>query len=311
VKLSIVTTMYQSAAFVEEFHRRASEAASALTGDYEIVMVDDGSGDGSLEAARGLLERDPNVAVVELSRNFGHHRAMMAGLEVASGDHVFLIDIDLEEDPAWLRRFWDELHARGADVVHGFQHTRKGGLLERIGGALHWWIIRRLSSYEIPKNLVTARLMTRAYVQALLLHKEQMTAIGGLWAITGFRQLGVPVTKGHRGGSSYSLARRIASAFDGITSFSEKPLIMVFVLGAAIFALSFTGGLYLIARRLTGDLPMSGYASLIVSIWMLGGLSIASVGVVGLYTARIFIETKHRPYVIIRGIHRRTGRSDS
>jgi putative glycosyltransferase len=177
-------------------------------------------------------------------------------------------------------------------------------VIERAGGALHWWIIRQLSSYRIPENLVTARLMTRQYVQALLLHREQKTAIGGLWAITGFRQAGLAVVKGFRGTSSYSFRRRIASAFDGITSFSEKPLIMVFVAGAVIFALSFAGGAFLIVRRLSGTVALSGYASLIVSIWMLGGLTIASIGVVGLYTARVFIETKQRPYVIVRAVYR-------
>jgi putative glycosyltransferase len=308
--LSIVTTLYQSAASIEEFHRRATAAALALTADYEIIMVDDGSEDDSLTTACRLLEHDPRLRIIELSRNFGHHRAMMAGLEAATGEHIFLIDVDLEEDPAWLERFWRELHSRNADVVYGQQVRRKGRPLERIGGALHWWIIRMLSSYEIPENLVTARLMTRQYVQALLLHREQKTAIGGLWAITGFRQVGLTVAKGFRGRSSYTLGQRMARGFDGITSFSEKPLILVFVLGGVIMAVSFMGGAYLIVRRLTGTLPVAGYASLIVSIWMLGGLCIASIGLVGLYTSRIFVETKRRPYVIVRGIHERE-RTDS
>ncbi len=303
MELSIVTTLYQSAAYVEEFYRHASAAARAITDDYEIVMVDDGSPDESQAIARGLVDRDPRVKVVELSRNFGHHKAMMTGLQLAQGDRVFLIDVDLEEDPAWLQRFWDELGRRDTDVVFGFQERRKGRLLERAGGALHWWLIRQLSNYPIPPNLVTARLMTRQYVRSLLLHLEQKTAIGGLWAITGYRQVGLPVAKRSNGRSSYSFARRVAAAFEGITAFSEKPLILVFLLGAAIFTLSFSGGLYLVARRLWGTLQLTGYASLIVSVWMLGGLCIASIGLVGLYTARIFVETKRRPYTIIRAIY--------
>lgn len=303
--LSIVTTLYKSAGCIEEFYRRASAAAAAITDQYEIVMVDDGSPDDSLAIALQVVAQDLRVRVIELSRNFGHHRAMMTGLEQARGDWVFLIDVDLEEDPAWLAQFMKVLTATGSDVVYGYQDRRKGRLLERAGGALHWWIIRRLSYYPIPENLVTARLMVREYVRSLLLHKEQNTAIGGLWAITGYKQTGTPVVKGFRGGSSYSLGRRIAMALDGITAFSEKPLILVFALGVAIFALSSCGGLYLVLRRLLGTALLSGWASVVVSIWMLGGLSIASIGILGLYIARIFIETKGRPYSIIRAVHSR------
>jgi putative glycosyltransferase len=281
MKLSIVTTLYKSGSYVEEFHRRASAEAANVSDDYEIVMVDDGSPDDSLDVAIKIATRDPRVRVVELSRNFGHHRAMMAGLRLARGALVFLIDVD---------------------VVFGYQAQRKGKLFEQVGGAVHWWLIRKLSYYPIPENLVTARLMTRQYVRSLIRYREQKTAIGGLWALTGYRQTGLPVIKGFRGATSYSVIRRVAVGLDGITSFSEKPLILVFLLGGAIFALSSVGAMYLIARRLTGTL-LSGWASLLVSVWMLGGLSIASIGVLGLYIARIFIETKRRPYSIIRKVH--------
>jgi putative glycosyltransferase len=302
MKLSIVTTLFRSAPFIDEFHRRISAVAGAITDDFEIVMVDDGSPDESLQVARRLAAADSRVKVIELSRNFGHHKAMMTGLDAAQGEFVFLIDVDLEEEPELLAQFWSTLFREDADVVYGFQTTRKGHVLERLGGALHWWVIRRLSSYPIPQNLVTARLMKRVYVRSLLLHREQKTAIGGLWAITGYRQLGVPVTKRSRGESSYSLGRRIAAGFEGITSFSEKPLILVFLLGVIIFGIALLGGTYLVFLRFSGRL-LSGWASVMVSIWMLGGLSIASMGILGLYVARIFIETKRRPYSIVRAIH--------
>jgi putative glycosyltransferase len=302
MKVSIVTTLYKSEPYLVEFHRRIVAAASSLGGDFEIVMVDDGSPDRSLQVALQIASADARVRVVELSRNFGHHKAMMTGLEVAQGDFVFLIDVDLEEDPDWLPLFWTTLHAEQVDVVYGFQLSRKGKVLERVGGAFHWWVIRHLSSYPIPQNLVTARLMTRQYVQSLILHREHKTAIGGLWAITGYRQRGLPVVKRSRGASSYSLGARIAMGFEGITSFSEKPLMLVFMLGAIIFAVALLGAMYLTVLRLSGQL-LSGWASVMVSIWMLGGLTIASMGILGLYVARIFIETKHRPYSIIRAVH--------
>jgi putative glycosyltransferase len=303
MKLSIVTTLYKSVAYIEEFHRRISAEAARVTDDYEIVMVDDGSPDASLEVAIKIATRDPRVSVVELARNFGHHRAMMTGLRLAEGTLVFLIDVDLEEEPEWLSRFWRTMTEGNYDVVFGYQAQRKGKLMEKVGGAVHWWLIRKLSYYPIPENLVTARLMTRQYVRSLIRHREQKTAIGGLWALTGYKQVGLPVNKGFRGETSYSIIRRLAVGLDGLTSFSEKPLILVFLLGSMIFALSSIGAIYLIVRRLTGTL-LSGWASLVVSVWMLGGLSIASIGVLGLYIARIFIETKGRPYSIIRKVHR-------
>ena len=302
MKLSVVTTLYRSAAYVEEFHRRMSAAAAAFAGDYEILFVDDGSPDESLGVALKVMEKDPHVRVIELSRNFGHHRAIMTGLHRATGDLVFLIDVDLEEDPEWLQSFAAVMDREACDVVYGYQTRRKGGAIERLGGALHWWLIRVLSNYPIPQNHVTTRLMRRSYVRSLLRHREHNTALGGLWALTGYRQVGVPVTKKWRGTSSYSFWKRLALVFDGLTAFSERPLMVVFVTGIAIFLLASAVAAYLIVRRLTGTL-LEGWVSVIVSVWMLGGMCIAAIGIVGLYTARIFIETKRRPYSIVRAIH--------
>jgi putative glycosyltransferase len=299
MKLSVVTTLYRSAPHIEEFHRRMSAEAAKLTPDYEILFVDDGSPDRSLDMAVALTPRDPHVRVIELSRNFGHHRALMTGLRHATGDVVFLIDVDLEEEPEWLSTFWETLTDERLDVVYGYQTRRKGSWLARIGGALHWWLIKLLSQYPIPESHVTARLMRRDYVRSLLRHREQNTALGGLWAITGYRQKGIPITKGWKGTSSYSFARRIRMAVDGLTAFSERPLMLVFATGIGIFVLASVVAAYLIFRRLTGTL-LEGWVSVIVSVWMLGGLCIASIGVIGLYTARIFLETKRRPYSIIR-----------
>src|SRR4051794_4078226 len=193
--LSVVTTLYKSAAYVEEFYRRASEAAQRITDDYEIVMVDDGSPDTSLDIACALAAKDGRVRVVELSRNFGHHKALMTGLDHARGDLCFMIDSDLEEDPGVLAAFIREFEASGADVVYGFQNERKGNWLERLTGAAAYWLFNKLIAQGIPRNHLTVRLMTRDYVDALLRHREQQTVIGGLWVITGFRQRGVPVRK--------------------------------------------------------------------------------------------------------------------
>lgn len=303
MELSVVTTLYKSAPYVEEFYRRITIEAQKITDDYEIIMVDDGSPDNSLEIALSIFENDPRLRIIELSRNFGHHKAMMTGLEHATGDLVFLIDSDLEEPPELLTYFYRQSTDEGWDVVYGYQEQkRKGGWIERHGGRLAWWFINIMLPVEIPFNHSTVRLMTKDYTQALVRHKEQKTAIGGLWVITGFHQSGVAFVKDARDESTYSFRARSLMLLDSVTSFSEIPLFAIFFLGLWILFISGIFGIYLIFRRFSGAV-LSGWVSTMVSIWFLGGLAIFCIGVVGLYISRIFIETKGRPYTIVRRIY--------
>lgn len=302
MKLSIVTTLYKSATYIEEFHRRITEAAKKITEDYEIIMVDDGSPDNSLEIALSILKADAHLRLLEFSRNFGHHKAMMSGIEYACGEFVFLIDVDLEEPPELLGTFFQTMIDGGWDVVYGYQERRKGGWFERYSGALAWSLLSLMLPVSIPHNHSTVRLMTQDYTRALVRHKEQKTAIGGLWVITGFRQVGVPFVKISRGASSYSFSSRMLMLLDSVTSFSERPLYMVFFLGLGILLLSVTIGIYLIFLKLVG-VVLAGWVSVMVSVWILGGLTIFCMGLVGLYVSRIFMETKGRPYTIIRKIY--------
>ena len=303
MKLSIVTTLYKSAPFIEEFHRRITAEAQKITEDYEIIMVDDGSPDNSLEVALDILKKDSHLRIIELSRNFGHHKAMITGLEHTSGELIFLIDVDLEEPPELLGRFYNTLSDGGWDVIYGYQEQqRKGSWFEKYCGGLAWWLVDLMLPVKIPHNHSTVRLMTRNYTQALVHHKEHKTAIGGLWVITGFKQTAIPFIKGYRGTSSYSVRARLFMLLDSVTSFSELPLYVVFFLGLGILFISGIFGMYLIFRRLTGTV-LAGWVSVMVSVWFLVGLAIFCVGVVGLYISRIFIETKRRPYTIIRRIY--------
>ena len=305
--LSIVTTLYDSAPYLEEFHARVSRSAAALVPEYEIVFVNDGSPDTSLDVALGLLRRDPHVRIVDLSRNFGHHKAMMTGLAHARGDLVFLIDSDLEEAPELLAEFLGTLRETSADVVYGVQQTRKGGSAERFTGWLFFKLFNLLSDSPIPPNVLTVRLMTRRYVNALVAHRERTMMIAGLFALTGFRQVPRTVTKGAKGRSSYSLGRKIRLFVDSITSFSAQPVVFIFYLGVIIGVSSSLAAVYLVARKLFFADALAGWPSLIVSVWMLGGLMLISIGIVGIYVSRIFVEAKQRPYTIVSQIHERTG----
>ena len=305
MKLSIVATLYQSAPYINEFHERATAAAKQLVGDnYEIVLVNDGSPDDSLDLAIRLTEQDSHVAVVDLSRNFGHHKAMMTGLAHAKGELVFLIDSDLEEEPEWLLSFYDQIKREQCDVVFGVQRERKGKLFERATGFAFYKLFRTWTGINQPDNIVTARIMTSRYVQALLGHQEREVNIGGLWIITGFKQTSQLVRKHSTSPTSYKLRGKFGHFVNAVTSFSSLPLVYTFFSGLFISISALFYLAYLIMRYLFISSPPSGYTSLIASIWFFSGLIIFFLGVQGIYISKIFSEVKQRPYTIIRHIYR-------
>jgi putative glycosyltransferase len=308
IRLSVVTTLYRSAPHIDEFYERAAKAARVITDDYEIVFVNDGSPDDSLQRARALVERDERVRVVDLSRNFGHHRAMMTALAHSRGELVFLIDSDLEEEPELLPRFYEAFEQHDVDVVYGVQESRRGGLGERVSGRAFYAVFNLLASFELPRDVLVARLMTRRYVAALLAHGERELLIAGLWQVTGFAQLPLPVVKHASSATTYSLRQKLRLLTYGVTAFSNRPLLFIAGLGAAILALSAVWIAYLLAVFLFAGDPPAGFTSILVSVWLLGGLIIFSLGVVAIYISVIFTETKARPYSIVRAVYDRDSR---
>ncbi|MCW5299437.1 glycosyltransferase [Herbaspirillum lusitanum] len=304
MKLSIVATLYQSAEYIAEFYRRASAAARQLVGeDYEIVFVNDGSPDNSVELAAQLTESDDHVVVVDLARNFGHHKAMMAGLQQSSGDKIFLIDSDLEEEPEWLMTFSERMAAEKADVVYGVQSRRKGNWFEQFSGYLFYSLFNLLSNIDHPRNLVTARLMSRRYVNALLRHGERELVISCLWVITGFKQCAHPIKKHQTSKSTYGFFKKLNHLVNAVTSFSEAPLKMIFFCGIAVLLAACTYASWLVVNRFFMARHIDGWTSIMVSVWILGGLIISFIGVIGIYLAKVFSETKQRPYVIVREVY--------
>jgi putative glycosyltransferase len=310
VKLSIVTTLYRSAATIDEFYSRAMKAAEAITNDIELVMVNDGSPDQSIDLALALQRADPRVVVIDLARNFGHHKAMMTGLAHVTGDLVFLIDSDLEEQPEDLALFHRRLAQGDCDVVYGVQEIRRGGLIERATGALFFSMVGLLSDQPLPRNLVTVRLMTRDYVRALVRHRDREFLIAHLWQVSGFRQQAIAVNKLSLSPSTYSLRQRVEMAVKHVTTTSTKLLYLVLYAGLLIFGLSIAVVLYYIGRYFTSGIGVDGFTSQIVSIWFLGGLITLILGILGIYIANIMAETKRRPYTIVRRIHRANAAAD-
>lgn len=303
--LSIVTTMYKSSGFVGSFYERITEVARKITADYEIIFVNDGSPDSSVSLAVELSKIDPKICVIDLSRNFGHHQAILAGLRHARGNFAFLIDVDLEEQPEWLIDFWQELHVSSADVVYGIQTARGGSLLKRHTGALFYKLFNLTSDTQVPENQCTVRLMNRSYLDAIIGFTEADVFLAGLFSWSGFSQRPLHVTKMNRSGkSTYTPVRLLRLFLNAITSFSAYPLTLIFFVGTCITLLSVTYAIGLLIKRLLEpDTVLSGFTSLMVSLWFIGGSIISILGVIGIYVGKIFKETKSRPQYLVRSIY--------
>lgn len=301
MKLSVVTTLYGSEATVEEFHRRMSRAAQPVAREVEFVYVNDGSPDRSLERVLELRRRDPRISIVDLARNFGHHPALMTALEAASGDFIFLIDSDLEEAPELLPDFWQTLNDNPtADAVYGVQVRRKGGLSERLAGRLWYALFCRLTDLAYPADGLTARLMTRRFVDAVLLHKERDLDMMGIFALAGHEQISIPATKTSKGKTSYTAGRRLGIALTGLISFTTAPLTLILVLGLLIVLASLVAGAVWLLLACTGAAGFSLAGLALWSIWFVAGLLLTALGILALYTGRILKEAKARPRAIVR-----------
>lgn len=306
MKLSIVATLYLSAPYIKEFHQRACTAARELVGeDYEIVLVNDGSPDNSLDLAVKLTECDDHIVVVDLSRNFGHYKAMMTGLANTQGERIFLIDSDLEEDPEYLTGFARQMDSESCDVVYGVQEKRKGGWFERWSGQWFNRLFKVLTGLALPENITTARLMTRRYVEALLRHEEREVFMAGLWHITGFDQRPQAVKKHSTSATTYTLRRKMSVLVNSVTSFSNAPLVGIFYIGVSISMVASAYIAYLVLNWMFLAKPVGGWTSVMASIWLLGGMIISFIGIVGIYLSKIYSEAKQRPYTIVRQVYAR------
>lgn len=301
--LSVVTTLYRSAPHIEEFVERSAAAARDLVGEsFEIVIVNDGSPDDSLERSRALRERYPQIVLVDLSRNFGHHIALLEGMRQSRGDLVYLIDSNLEEAPEWVASFRDRLVADHADVVFGYQEQRKGRWFERVSGAIYWSVFRRLSGLDMPRNVVTCRLMTRRYVDAVMAYGEREVSIGAVLHVAGFEQVGMSVLKKDKGSTSYSMRLKVWHLVNSISAFSTKPLTAIFLLGAGVSSVGLVLLVYLVLAALFWSRSPAGWTSVIASVWLIGGVIMLSLGVIAIYLGKVFSEVKARPRAIVRSI---------
>lgn len=302
MSVSLVSTLYKSAPFIDEFVARCLALMGA---EDELVLVDDGSPDDSLALARAHAAGDPRIIVVELARNFGHHIAILAGLSHSQGERVFFLDSDLEEAPELLPEFAAVMDASGADVVFGTHDHSESSVLRRATSRAFWRVFNWASDSTTPLDICNVRLMNRRYVEALVSLPESNVFLGGMFHWVGFRQIAMPIQRQlRRSTSTYSLVGRVALAVRSVISFSTAPLKAMFLLGAAISTLSFLLAIYYLLQKILNPAIQLGFTTLIISIWFLSGIIIACLGVIGIYLAYMYTETKRRPRVIVREVYK-------
>jgi len=301
--ISLVVPFYNEAVGVGALYDELRPVLEAVEGHaFEIICVDDGSSDGTLARLLELVERDPRIRVLELSRNFGKEAALTAGIDAARGDAVIAIDADLQDPPELIGRLIAEWQ-RGADVVLARRTDRSAdSFLKRKTAELFYRIHNRLSSVQIPQNVGDFRLMDRAAVDALKALPERQRFMKGLFAWIGFRTAVVDYARAPRarGASKFSGWRLWNFALEGITSFSTVPLRVWTYVGALGAALTFLYAVFIILRTLILGIDVPGYASLLVAVLFIGSLQLLSVGVLGEYIGRVYLETKQRPVYVVR-----------
>ncbi len=309
--LSIVVPLYNEAANVAPLLERVAELTARLGPDLdsEIVLVNDGSTDETLRAIREEMRRRPHIVLVNLSRNFGHQLAATAGMEIARGDAVVLMDGDMQDPPELIDAFvrkWRE----GFDVVYAVRRTRQGESPFKVLTARAFYrIIRRLTKVAIPLDTGDFRLMSRRVVEALRRSPERHRFLRGMVSWVGFNQIAVPYDRDerHAGKSKYPLPKMIRFAMDGITSFSDIPLRFASYLGFMVSAAAFVYALVVISFKLFSLKPPGytpGWASTIVAVLFLGGVQLMSLGILGEYLGRVYDEVKGRPLYLISDIER-------
>jgi len=301
---SIVVPVHNEQDSLRELHRRLADALAQLDGDAEAILVDDGSTDLSYPLMLELHNRDPRFKIVQLSRNFGHQLAITAGIDLARGEAVVVMDADLQHPPELLPELaagWRE----GYDVVYGVMTARPEGWLKRTTAHAYYRLLRRLASVEIPAAAGDFRLADRRVIEAFQAMPERNRFVRGMFAWLGFRQLAVPYVVPPRfaGSSKYTLRKMIRLATDGLTGFSTAPLRLVLDLGFVASVLSFLFGLATLISKFAGVFLVPGWLTIVLVTSFIGGIQLIVIGVVGEYVARIYDEVKARPLYLVRELH--------
>ncbi|MDQ7047612.1 MAG: glycosyltransferase family 2 protein [Sulfurovum sp.] len=300
IHISIVTPVYGCSTCLDKLYERLVATLTQITEDFEIIMVNDSSPDTAWKIIKELAEKDNRVKGINFSRNFGQHRAITAGLDYAKGDWVVVMDCDLQDQPEEILKLYDKA-LEGFDVVFGKRHQRKDSFFKQLGSSLFYKILDYFTDSKIDNSIANFSIVSANVVRKLKELREQNRLYPLFVNWVGFKRIDINIEHARReeGKSSYTLSKLINLAIDGIVSQSNKPLRLSIKFGFILSALSLLYTMFLMVRYLLQGTPVEGWTSVMVSIYFIGGLLFANMGMLGLYIGKIFDETKGRPLYIV------------
>ncbi len=303
--LSVVVPCYNEEACLDTLHARITGAARAAVGDaYEIVLVNDGSKDASWPAMQRLAAADPRLVAINLSRNHGHQLALTAGLDLCAGEHILILDADLQDPPELLSAMLGVMAEQEADVVYAVRRRREGEtFFKRLTAAVFYRVLDRVTDTPIPLDTGDFRLMSRRALDALLSLPEQARFIRGMVAWIGFRQVPFVYDRAerHAGETKYPLSKMLRFAFDAVTGFSTAPLRWASHFGMALFFLSFLLLIYIAIGFFTGSAVQGWTSTMLVTVF-LGAVQMFVLGMIGEYLGRLYVESKRRPLYLVADV---------
>ncbi|MCF6200900.1 MAG: glycosyltransferase family 2 protein [Hydrogenimonas sp.] len=298
--ISVVTPVYGCARALPELYERLVETLSQITKNFEIIMVNDQSPDEAWKIIIQLAAKDPRVKGINLSRNFGQHRAITAGLDFADGEWVVVMDCDLQDQPEEIIKLYNKAQ-EGYDVVFGRRAERKDSFLKKLSSKLFYTLFKFISGMEADGSTANFSIISHKVVNAFRNMREQNRGYAPFIFWLGFKRANIDIEHAQRphGKSSYSLRKLIALAVDSIVAHSNKPLRLSIEFGFLMTFLSLAYALWLVIRYFAFGVPVAGWTSVMVSIYLIGGLLFANMGILGLYIGKVFNETKNRPIYVV------------
>jgi polyisoprenyl-phosphate glycosyltransferase len=303
--ITVITPCYNEEHNVEELFLRIKTVFQKINYSYEIIFIDDGSTDNTLNKLITLSQNENNVKVIELSRNFGHQSAICAGLDYARGDAVIMMDADLQHPPELIPTLIEKWE-HGCEIVHTIRNDPPGtSIVKKITAKIFYKLINMLAKISIPENSADFRLLDKKVTNHIRLLKEKTKFLRGIVNWVGFKQCAISYDAASRyaGKSKYTLWKMMKFAFDGITSFTAFPLHIATIFGIIVSLFSFFYAAYAIYIRLFVKEALPGWTSVLVSVLFLGGVQLLCLGVIGEYLNRVYKETKERPTYIVRNMY--------
>ena len=300
IDISIVVPVYGCAECLEELHNRLVIVLNSLVSNYEIILVEDASPDDSWQRILQLTKDNSSVKGIRLSRNFGQHKAITAGLDFATGEWIVVMDCDLQDKPEEITKLYQKAIA-GYDIVFARRYDRKDGYLKKLGSKLFYKFMSYMTDTKLDPAIANFGVYNKKVIHAVKGMRENLRYFPVMVKWVGFTSTTIDVVHSERnsGKSSYSLKKLMNLSIDVVVSFTEKPLKLIVCLGMFISILSALYALYILIGAIAGNIEVEGWASVMVSIWFISGVIISMLGVVGVYVGKAFNETKKRPQYII------------